>query len=348
MPSTQSHGDHEYQPSHVTSLSFVAQLVTRARTTTYATAGGIAKHALLRSCDLVRLHSSRNAAACGHLLSIRLRGRRLHSLVNSLSKDFIPVSIGLLAHQGVFLEIGKNDIWSHGRSHTVRPFVDYVAVAVDDGCHSCPGWNADPWWFNLELLQLFARVCAGEVQPLLFDSFAFEERAVQAAFRLLQHGANSGKVVVGVRRRERLVEEQRAPSLESQLCSRSRYGQEHRTDLGTLICLNIDVERAVAVLELRDPQRFNTMSWALGAHSRQAWASLWQAWVHSWHVWASLWHAWVCWWHKHAGIITACVLLMLCLRAESVRVGNAGDDMSRAVKHLCKQVRALTLQGAGR
>jgi NADPH:quinone reductase-like Zn-dependent oxidoreductase len=225
--------------------------VTRARATAHATAGAISKHALLRLCEVLRLSSSRDAAACANLLSCILRGRRLHSLLNALSNDFVSLSLATLAPRGVFLEVGKNGIWSQDRSLAAMPFVDYVAVAVDDGCRSCPGWNKDPWWVNSELLQLSTRARAGEVQPLLFEGFAFEERAVQAALRLLQRGANMGKVVVRVGMLEPMVEEQREPSLEVHLKGR---GQERGTDLGTLVGLRIDGEGVVAVVELHDPQ----------------------------------------------------------------------------------------------
>ena len=235
--------------------------VMRARATALATAGGLAKHALLRSCDIVRLSSSRNAAASVNLLSRHVRGRRLNSLVTALSNDFVSLSLSMLAPQGVFLELGKNRIWSHGRTLAARRFVNYVAVAVDDGCHNCPGWNVDPWWFNSELKQLSAHVLTGEVQPLLFEGFMLEEHAVQAALLLLQRGANLGKVIVRVGRREPKLQEHRAPSLEVQVKYRAR---ERGTDFGTLICLGIDAERGIAVLELHDPQRFNTMDWAQG------------------------------------------------------------------------------------
>ena len=61
--------------------------------------------------------------------------------------------------------------------------------------------------------------------------------------------------------RKPMAEELRVPILEAQLKGR---GEERRTDLGTLVCLEIDAEGGVAVLELHDPQRFNTMGWALG------------------------------------------------------------------------------------
>ena len=106
--------------------------VMRARATALATAGGIGKHALLRSCEVDRLSSSRNVTACADLLPRLLRGRRLHSLVNALSNDFVSLSLATLASRGVFAEIGKNGIWSHDRFLAARPFVDCVAVAVDE------------------------------------------------------------------------------------------------------------------------------------------------------------------------------------------------------------------------
>ncbi|MDC0525428.1 hypothetical protein OAO87_00420 [bacterium] len=140
--------------------------------------------------------------------------------------------------------------------------MDYVPVAVDDGSRNCPGWNMNPWWFNKELRQLSASVQAGEVQPLLFEGFAFEEQAVQAALRLLQRGANVGRLIVRVGRRKSLAMERPAPSLEIQ--SLAGRDLERGIDLGTLIHLVIDAERGTVVLQLHDPQRFNTMGWALG------------------------------------------------------------------------------------
>ena len=237
-----------------------------ARATTHATAGGMAKHVLLRSCNVVHLSSSRNAAACTSRL---LRGRRVHSLVNALSNDFISVSLGLLACRGVFVEIGKNNIWSHGRSAASWPLVDFVAVAVDDGCRDCPGWNMDPWWFNRELRQLSAHAQAGVVQPLLLEGVVFEEHAVQAALRLLQRGANLGKMVVRVGRRESIAEERRAPSIDAQSLMHSP-GRGRGAELGTLIRVGIDAETSVAVVELHDPERFNTMGYALGDDTTRA------------------------------------------------------------------------------
>ena len=47
-------------------------------------------------------------------------------------------------------------------------------------------------------------------------------------------------------------------------------GRERGKDLGTLVRLCFDSEMDVALLELHDPERFNTMGWALGDDMRRA------------------------------------------------------------------------------
>ena len=167
------------------------------RARVYGSAGGVGKHAWLRLRKVLLAISSRNAAACGMQLATHLQGRTLDATVNSLSKDFIPLSLAKLAC-GTFLEIGKNNIWSRCRMLAAHPRADYVAVAVDEGCRNCPGWNLDPWWFSGELRQLTEGVNAGVVSPLPVEGFAFHEKSMQGAFRLLQRGANIGKVIVVV------------------------------------------------------------------------------------------------------------------------------------------------------
>ena len=77
-----------------------------------ATAGGVAKHAMLRVWEVVHIASSRDASAFAAYVA---RGARLHSLINALSNDFISTSAALLASGGAFVEIGKNSIWSCAR-----------------------------------------------------------------------------------------------------------------------------------------------------------------------------------------------------------------------------------------
>ena len=65
----------------------------------------------------------------------------------------------------------------------------------------------------------------------------------------------------------------RAPSIETQSLMYSP-GSARGADLGTLIRLSIDAETGVAVVELHDPERFNTMGWAFGDDMSRAMSHL--------------------------------------------------------------------------
>ena len=232
------------------------------RAAVQATGGAIIKHRLLHSHG-VSPSSSRAAPACAAHLPTLLHGCRLHSVINALSNDYISLSFALLTKGGAFVEIGKNGIWSQAHASTVRQSVDYVATAVDEGCRNCTGWNADPWWFNQQLQLLNKAALVQKVTPLPQQGFAIE--AVQGALRLLQRGGNLGKVVVRVGGSSVahgvIFETELTESIHQQAPQRSR-------DCGTLVRLWLDDR--VALLELYDPQRFNTLSWALGDDMHRA------------------------------------------------------------------------------
>ena len=236
---------------------------------TFTTASGVAKHAVLRSRSVAHSASSRNADACAAGLSSLRQSHRVHCVINALSDDFIPLSLGLLASRGAYLEIGKNSIWSLSRSIAAAVSVTFVAVAVDEGCRSCPGWNNDAWWFQFEILHLSTQVQAGEVTPLLHEAVNFEVGALQAALRLLQRGANLGKIVVQVGQRQsaqvarKYSLQNSEPSLLVEMETMETHSNVRRAplrgvDLGSLIHLGI-ANSGVAELELHDPERFNTM-----------------------------------------------------------------------------------------
>ena len=96
----------------------------RAHANTHATAGGVAKHALLRSCNVLRLcsiSSSRNAIACAELLSRQLRGRRIHSVVSALSNDFVSLSFAVLGSHGMLVETEPCGACLPASSRVVHP-----------------------------------------------------------------------------------------------------------------------------------------------------------------------------------------------------------------------------------
>jgi len=218
----------------------------------------VAKHIVLRSRDLKCLASSRSAGALASGMPLELRSSRLHSLINALSNDFISASLSMLASGGALIEIGKNHIWSLERCSAARLSIDYVAVAVDEGCRRCPGWNRDVWWFNLELRQLSAASAAGNVTALLITSFAFQTEALHDAMRLLQRGANLGKLVLRISD-TRMSGADAVFAAEVDVAGQLRTCSAESVEAGSLARLSIDNEDRVATLELNDPLRFNTM-----------------------------------------------------------------------------------------
>ena len=125
--------------------------VMEVRAVTYATAGGVSKHYLLHLCNVVCISSSssHNAVTCAALLSSLLRACRLHFLVNAPSNDLVSTSLGLLAPQGAFLEIGKNNIWNRLKtcgqigptvfSTKIKDPLTDMLSKTDDGAHAVAG-----------------------------------------------------------------------------------------------------------------------------------------------------------------------------------------------------------------
>jgi NADPH:quinone reductase-like Zn-dependent oxidoreductase len=171
----------------------------RCGASVHATAGSVAKHATLRRLGVVALSSSRRAEGFAAGAGAQLRGGRVEVVLSALSRDFTPASLGLLGEAGAFLDIGKHGVWSAARAAAAAAAADFVAVAVDDGCRNCPGWNGEPLWMQAQLGRLARQVEAGAVRPPPHATFSFCEGELRAALRLLQAGENVGKVVVRVR-----------------------------------------------------------------------------------------------------------------------------------------------------
>ena len=154
------------------------------------TAGRPQKHRPLRLQRVGRLCSSRDATAFSCGTARAHCGGRLQLVLNSLSADFISVSAAMLGERGVFMEIGKRGTWSRERAATSGSFA-YDALALDTETEH------DPVWMQGVLGQLSRRLEHGTVRPLPMRAFDLEQRW-EAAFRLLQSGGNTGKVVIRI------------------------------------------------------------------------------------------------------------------------------------------------------
>jgi NADPH:quinone reductase-like Zn-dependent oxidoreductase/3-oxoacyl-(acyl-carrier-protein) synthase/NAD(P)-dependent dehydrogenase (short-subunit alcohol dehydrogenase family)/SAM-dependent methyltransferase/acyl carrier protein len=154
-----------------------------------ATAGHPHKHMCLHRIGFGgETLSSRDggAFACGSAALMQIS--RLRFVLNSLSLDFIAVSVALLCEGSYLLEIGKRAVWSGGRS-AVASAAKYVAIALDTTVDSMPEWMCNT-------LQLMSVRAGAQVLHGLPSQCYQMQHGIQAAFRSLQSGASIGKVVV--------------------------------------------------------------------------------------------------------------------------------------------------------
>ena len=155
------------------------------------TAGRPSKHALLQATGVNALCSSRDGLALTMGVTTLLAAARSHAVLNSLSLDFIASSFASLSEGGGFEEIGKRGIWASDRHVACVPSTSYCAIALDtDMVHN-------PAWMHATLTLLAARARVHALTSLPFESFDMEAH-YELAFRSLQRGNNTGKVVVRI------------------------------------------------------------------------------------------------------------------------------------------------------
>ena len=111
-------------------------------------------------------------------------------MLNSLSLDFISVSLACLGSGRAFVEIGKRAVWALWRHGALAHGTAYTVVAIDaDMTH-------DAWWMN-HLLGALASSAGNTAVTLPLQRFDMQSRA-ELAFRTLQGGLHTGKVVIGL------------------------------------------------------------------------------------------------------------------------------------------------------
>lgn len=192
----------------------------------FVTAGNVKKRQYLKDTySLTNVMSSRDPTMFRAALDDALGNRRLNIVLNSLSGDYIRHSVDMLASNGLFIEIGKRDIWSKEQMEQYRPDIQYEIVAVDTRIQE------DPQWFTHQLSYLTRLVETQKLHPIPISVFRFtgpqttNERTADnvassvrgvdefqtpndidaqntddptAAFRYLQRAHHIGKVIVQI------------------------------------------------------------------------------------------------------------------------------------------------------
>ncbi|WP_456303956.1 SDR family NAD(P)-dependent oxidoreductase [Falsiroseomonas stagni] len=144
-----------------------------------ATAGSAEKRARLAALGITEVHDSR---ALGFAAAAPV-----DVVLNSLTGPAIPAGLGLLKPGGVFLEIGKAEIWDTDRVDAIRPDIRYRPVALDSLILSNPARVGD----------MLASLCDDLSQglaPLPVERWPFAE--VTPALRRIQAARHIGKLVL--------------------------------------------------------------------------------------------------------------------------------------------------------
>jgi 3-oxoacyl-(acyl-carrier-protein) synthase/NADPH:quinone reductase-like Zn-dependent oxidoreductase len=154
-------------------------------------AGRPHKHTQLRAMGVNALCSSRDGAALTMGVARHMAATRAHAVLNSLSVDFIAASFASLGEGGAFEEIGKRGIWASDRCLSSTPSTAYCAIALD------ADMALAPTWMRGVLALLAARAGSAALTSLPLQSVSMEAQ-YEVAFRTLQRGLNTGKIVVRV------------------------------------------------------------------------------------------------------------------------------------------------------
>jgi NAD(P)-dependent dehydrogenase (short-subunit alcohol dehydrogenase family)/acyl carrier protein len=117
-------------------------------------------------------------------------GRGVDVVLNSLASEAIPMGLSCLAEFGRFIEIGKRDIYQNSRIPLwpLRKNASFHVVAMD------AVFGGDEGRTRALLKVIADMVGRKEIYPLPFRSFP--ACRIDAAFRLMAQGKNTGKMIV--------------------------------------------------------------------------------------------------------------------------------------------------------
>lgn len=163
------------------------QLAKAAGAEVYATASPH-KWQVLTAQGVRHVMNSRTLDFADELMRVT-DGAGVDIVLNSLNKDYIPVSMSCLAPGGRFIEMGKVGAWTPEQAGEVRPDLRYHNFDLSE----LP-WD-DAVRVTGETLRIIAdRLAAGVLSPIRTTIYTLDE--LEEAFGVLSRGQNIGKLVV--------------------------------------------------------------------------------------------------------------------------------------------------------
>jgi len=162
------------------------QIAQRAGARIYATASP-GKWEYLKSLGVEAVMNSRTLTYAQEIKALT-GGKGVDVILNSLTGEYIPKNLDILAEGGRFLEIGKIGIWDGERVRHNRPDVQYHPFDLGDVARNNPGLLQE---LLTGLMTGFER---GELKPLKCTVFGLDDGA--NAFRYMAQARHIGKVVL--------------------------------------------------------------------------------------------------------------------------------------------------------
>jgi NADPH:quinone reductase-like Zn-dependent oxidoreductase/SAM-dependent methyltransferase/acyl carrier protein len=162
------------------------QIARQAGAEVFATAS-LEKQDLVRSLGANHVFNSRSLEFAEQILTIT-KGAGVDIILNSLSGEFIAKSCVILQPQGCFLELGKLGIWSSEQFAIAQPEATYYLIDIVALCQQQPDL------IQSQLQAIVAQLNAHLLQPLPYQTFVRSQ--VIAAFRWMQQGKHTGKIVI--------------------------------------------------------------------------------------------------------------------------------------------------------
>ncbi|NJR16078.1 MAG: SDR family NAD(P)-dependent oxidoreductase [Calothrix sp. CSU_2_0] len=154
---------------------------------------------VLRSLGVQHIFNSRTLDFSEEILA-QTQGEGVDIILNSLTGDFIPRSLAVLKPQGQFIELGKIGIWQAEQVRQIKPDINYFLVDLVDLCRRKPELIQSIFQ---NILQEFSR---NKLQSLPKQVFPITQ-AIDA-FRYMQQGKHTGKIVIENRREEKEINSQ--------------------------------------------------------------------------------------------------------------------------------------------
>jgi acyl transferase domain-containing protein/acyl carrier protein len=158
----------------------------------FATAGSEEKRAFLRSLGVEHVSDSRTMRFVDDVMRWT-SGEGVDVVLNSLSGEFIPKSLGLLRDHGRFVELGKRDLLADAQLG-LRPFLRNLSFSLVDFFGMI---RKRPAIVRGLLAEVMKQVEGGALKPLPVREFGMGE--VQEAFGVMAQGQHMGKLVVRVK-----------------------------------------------------------------------------------------------------------------------------------------------------